>query len=84
MGRGDADAGFFLEEGGGEGGGEGDLRECAVGEEGGVVAVVAEVVEGFAGVFDGQFDAAGGAEDVGVDCVVEVRAVGVGLVGGED
>ncbi|KAL8817437.1 MAG: hypothetical protein Q9223_003722, partial [Gallowayella weberi] len=82
--RWDADAWFFAEEGGGEGGGEVDLGEGAVGEEVGVVAVIAEVVEGFVWVFDGEFDDGGGVEEVIVDCFVEVRAVGVGLVGRED
>ena len=80
----DAGAGAFLGECGGEGGGEGDLGEGAVGEEAGVVAVVAEVVEGFVGVFDGYFETGGGGEE-GVDHgVVEVGAMAVGVVGGED
>ena len=79
-----AGAGAFLGEVRGEGGVEGDLGEGAVGEEAGVVAVVAEVVEGFVGVFDGYFEAGGGGEK-GVDHgVVEVGAVAVGVVGGED
>lgn len=35
------------------------LGEGAVGEEAGVVAVVAQVVEGFVGVFDGDFGGGG-------------------------
>ena len=81
---GDAGAGAFGEEGGGQGGGEGEEGEGGGGEEVGVVAVVAEVVEGFVGVFDGEFGAGGRVEEVGVDCLVEAGAVGVGLVGWED
>ena len=63
---------------------EGYFREGAVGEEAGVVAVVAEVIEGFVGVFDGDFGGGGGGVEGVVHGVVEVGAVGVGLVGGED
>ena len=66
------------------GGFQGEGGEGWVGEEVGVVAVVAEVVEGFVGVFDGYFGAGWGVEEVRVDCVVEVGAVGVGLVGWKD
>lgn len=65
MGRGDADAGAFAEEGSGEGGGEVDLGEGVVAREAGVVAVVAQVVEGFGGVFDGDFADLGLREEVG-------------------
>ena len=84
FGGGDAGAGAFEGEGWGEGGGEGDLGEGVVGEEAGVVAVVAEVVEGFVGVFDGDFDAGGVGEEDFDHGVVEVGAVAVGVVGGED
>ena len=85
-GGGDADAPFFLEQGrgGGGGGGEADLGEGAVGCEAGEVAVVAEVVEGFVGVFDGDFGASGGGEEGACYSLVEVCAVGVALVGRED
>ena len=63
FGCGDAGAGAFLGEVGGEGGGEGELGEGVVGEEAGVVAVVAEVVEGFVGVFDCDFYAGGVGEE---------------------
>ena len=63
FGCGDAGAGAFLREVGGQGGGEGDLGEGVVGEEAGVVAVVAEVVEGFVGVFDCDFYAGGVGEE---------------------
>ena len=69
---------------GGEGGVEGYLGEGAVGEEAGVIAVVAEVIEGFVGVFDGYFGAGGGGEEGCDHVVVEVGAVAVGVVGGED
>lgn len=80
----DADADAFGGEFGVDGGGEGDLGESAVGGEAGVVAVVAEVVEGFVGVFDGDFGAGGGCEEEVGHAVVEVGAVRVGLVGWED
>lgn len=67
-----------------EGCGEGDLGEGTVGGEASVVAVVAEVVESFVGVFDGDFGTVGGGEEVGCHDGVEVGAVGMGLVGGED
>lgn len=57
---GDADADALGGEFWVDGGGEGDLGEGAVGGEAGVVAVVAEVVEGLVGVFDGDFSAGGG------------------------
>ena len=84
FGRGDADAGAFLGKVGGEGGVEVDLGEGTVGEEAGVVAVVAEVVEGFVRVFDGDFEAGGVGEEGAYHCVVEVGAVAVRVVGGED
>ena len=59
----DADAGAFEVEVRGYGGGEGNLGEGVVGEEAGVVTVVAEVVEGFVGVFDCDFDAGGVGEE---------------------
>ena len=61
-----------------------DLGEGAVREEAGVVAVIAQVVEGFVRVFNGDFRAGGvREEDMNHGCV-EVGAVGVGLVGRED
>ena len=64
--------------------GERDLVEGVVGEEAGVVAVVAEVVEGFVGVLDGDFGAGWGGEEGFGYGGVEVGAVAVALVGGED
>ena len=84
FGCGDADAGAFLGDVGGEGGVEVDLGEGTVGEEAGVVAVVAEVVEGFVRVFDGDFEAGGVGEEGAYHCIVEVGAVAVRVVGGED
>lgn len=55
LGCGDTDAGAFLEEGGGKGFCEVDLGEGAVLGEAGVVTVIAQVVEGFVGVFDCDF-----------------------------
>ena len=55
FGGGDTDASFLGGEFGVEVRGEGDLAQGAVCEEVGVVAVVAEIVEGFAWVFDGDF-----------------------------
>lgn len=81
---GDASAGAFLGESVGEGGIEGYLGEGIVGEEARVIAVVAEIVEGFVGVFDGYFGAGGGGEEGAYHGVVEVGAVAVGVVGGED
>ena len=81
---GDADARAFGEEGRREGGGEANLGEGGGGEEVDVVAVVAEVVEGFIGVFDCEFGAGGRVEEVGIDCFVKMGPVGMGLVGRED
>lgn len=53
-------------------------------EEALVVAVVAEVVEGFVGVFDCYFGDVGVGEECLDHGVVEVGAVAVGVVGGED
>ena len=84
FGGGDADTGAFLGEFGVEVCFEGDLGEGVVGEEAGVVAVVAEVIEGFVGVFDCDFYAGGVGEEGFYHGVVEVGAVAVGVVGGED
>lgn len=82
--RRDPDAGFLEEEFRVEVLGEVDLGEGAVSREAGEVAEVAEVVEGFARVFDGDFGDLRGGEGGGDEGVVEVGAVGVGLVGRED
>ena len=47
------------------------------------VAGVAELVEFFAGVFDGQLRDGRGRQDFVVDCAVELRAVARSLVGWE-
>ena len=84
FGGGDADAGALLGEFGVEICFEGDAGEGIVGEEAGVVAVIAEVVEGFVGVFDCDFYAGGVGEEGFYHGIVEVGAVAVGVVGGED
>ena len=58
------------------------MSEDAGAEEVGVVAVVAEVVEGFARVFDGDFGADGVGEEGAEHGVVEVGTVGMGLMWG--
>ena len=80
----DADADFPGREFGVDVGLQGDEGEGAVFEEVGVVAVVAEVVEGFVGIFDGDFGAGGGGAEGFDHCVVEVGAVSVRVVRGED
>ena len=80
----DADAALPGREFGVQVSGEGDLGQGAVGEQVGVVAVIAQVVEGFAGVFDGDFEAGGGGEEGFGHGGVETGAVGVVLVGRED
>ena len=80
----DADADAFGGRFGVEGCLELYLAEGAVLEEARVVAVIAQVVEGFVGVFDGDFGAGGVGEEGRCHGVVEVGAVGVRLVGRED
>lgn len=92
VGGGDANAAFAGEELGVDvwwGGrrrrrGEADLAEGAVAGEARVVAVVAQVVKGFVGVLDRDFAHGGRGEEGAGEGVVEVRAVRVGLVRGED
>lgn len=73
-GWGEAGGGVYGE--GGEGG-----EGAAEAEE---VVDVAEDVEGFVWVFDCDFGGCGDREGVGEHRVVEVGAVGAGLVGGRD
>ena len=84
FGGGDAHAGALLREFGVEVCFEGDLGEGAVSEEARIVAVVAEVVEGFVGVFHCDFYAGGVGEEGFYHGVVKVGAVAVGVVRGED
>ena len=80
----DEAAAWIFRWGKGRGGVDGYAGEGVGGGEAGVVAVVAEVIEGFVGVFDGDFGAGWVGEKEGCHRVVEVGAVAEGLVGWED
>ena len=81
------DVGGRGEEGGGGGDGSCDAQggEVRVGAaETEQVAEIAEVVEGFVGIFDGEFAHVWGVGEVGVHCVVQLLPVPRGLEGRED
>lgn len=84
FGGGNADADTFCRQFRIESCEEGDLGKGAVGKKASIVAVVPEVIEGFVGIFDGDFGAGGRGKEGCCHGIEEVGAVGVVLVGGDD
>lgn len=60
------------------------MRKCAVGEKAGVVNVVAEVVEGLVGIFDGDLGDGGGGQENAGDGFVKMSPMRVFLMGGKN